>query len=198
MSTGFANRQVVARTTITVNVPEVPKPAGHIGPWIAAPAATYTLTIPDTVTVKLERPLADGSKPDREMKWAITNPNNLDHIGYLVPGNQPRSDSVGHIVDRKFGGHARHNDDGDRNVFAQNSSLNDTEWNQFMDQVEQTLAVPVVRSVCLKYKFNYLSKKYPNRPSTIYIEWWVAAPVGTTVPLRSLQGNTTISNRIGG
>jgi len=64
--------------------------------------------------------------------------------------------------------------------------------------VEQTLAIPAVCSVCLTYKFNYLSRMYPNRPSTVRIEWWVGAPVGTMVPLGALEGDRTISNRIGG
>jgi hypothetical protein len=199
LSAGFTNRTLTVHATITVNVPQVDPPAGHTGAWTPAPASTYVLTIPKTVTVKLDKTnLSNGSKPNREIKWAITNTGNPDRIGYIVPGNQPKSDTVGHIVDRQFQGTAKHDDDGNRNVFAQNSSFNDDLWNKFMKKVKETIEHIAVCSVCLQYKFTFLSKKYPYRPSETTISWWVEAPTGTTVSLGSLEESQTISNKIGG
>lgn len=130
--------------------------------------------------------IAAGGEPDRFMQQLIQYGLVAGQLTVpTVPGISLgfKGDQVGHIVGRQFGGFAGE-DNGIGNVFPQNPSGNNRDFNSF----ETGVVKPWVEggcNVCVKFTFYFdKSSNTPHRPANFDYEWWVN---GIQMPTKSIN-----------
>lgn len=134
-----------------------------------------TITVVSRVLAVLTR--GTGSEPDFPVRYIVLrrdlNPNALGV--WTGSGDDPNTDSVGHIIAKQFGGTARHDDGGLMNVFPQNKAVNNVEFAQFENMLNDMLAPTAGGTparICVRITFTFGDSSFPNRPKSYRFEWY--------------------------
>ena len=92
------------------------------------------------------------------------------------------TDTVGHVIGKDFGGSADKPGLYKGNIFPQDKKSNNEDYGQVEEQLRTAIKNSTSQHGCIRLIFTYRAgKKYPVRPVSFTVEWWVdGKPHGTT------------------
>jgi hypothetical protein len=190
LTIGFMHRKVTPYATRDFIAPSFGPPPGKPGKEI--PGGPLTITIPESVIVRVKKLGHKGSGADPRLRWAFIGDTNPKRIGVFVKDKDPRNDTIGHVIARTFGGNGGLSDGGLSNLYAQSEEGNNN-LSGIEKAIREMLDDSNVCSVCIRITFSFRSNKFPHRPSSLKYEWWYETLPGFA---GSVSGAESITNKL--